>query len=309
MMKVVLLVAVASCALSAVGQRFHQSDTRFAEAHTYEAEPGERVLKTWYHYVVSRQGMSYVVRTFFPETGALTGYYTYQDRGLKVLDGPFAIYSDDGRAEVKGYYKEGVLDGSYQTTSNEQILITGTYDYGLRVGEWIENYPNGQLKSSFAFEGGEELGPYVMYDTTGVVVDKGNSILGERYTELPPAEFEARRGRAIVDEFPCFGTCDPNLPISERARLSGLAASQYILDNIEYPAVVREYGISGRVNASILIDAQGRVANVHIVNGLCEPLAQECRRILEQMPAWRPGLVNGQPAEVKVLVPFAFAPN
>ena len=289
-----------------LAQRYYRTDVKFADVHQYEAAPGERVLKTWYHYVVSRVGMKYVVRTFFPETGALTGYYSYQDRGLKVLDGPFEMYSDDGRAVVTGSYTQGELSGPWQQSTAAQPIVTGSYDAGLRVGEWKEYYPSGKLKTLFTYDGGEELGPYAMYDTLGVVLDKGNSILGERYTEMPAAEFEARRGRAIVDEFPCFGTCDESLSYSERAAASGLAASEYIREHLEYPEVIRQYGISGRVNASVLIDERGQVADIEIVNGLCQPLADECRRILQGMPAWRPGTKAGKPAAVRVLVPFAF---
>ena len=294
-------------AKAATAQRYAMTDARFAEAHTYEAEPGERVLRTWYHYVVSRHGMRYVVRTFFPETGALTSLRTFQDRGLKVLDGPFALYSDDGRAVTTGSYAEGELHGAWQAATEGQPLVAGTYDMGLRVGDWQEHYPNGQLKSSFTYDGGEELGPYVMYDTTGVVLDKGNSILGERYTEMPPAEFEARRGRQVVDEFPCFGECSEAENLAARTEASGIAVSEYIRDHLTTPDVVKTYGIGGRVNASVLIDAEGNVADVNIVNGLCQPLADECRRILGDMPRWEPGKKNGKPAAVRVLVPVHFA--
>ncbi|MFK8056470.1 MAG: energy transducer TonB [Saprospiraceae bacterium] len=291
-----------------MGQQYTQTDVSFAKAHIYEKSPGERVLKTWYHYVVARKGMKYVVRTFYPETGAVTGYFTYQDRGLKILDGPFGIYSDDGLGTTEGMYAENVLNGPWKTTTGDQILAEGVYDMGLRIGEWKEHYTNGQLKSLFTFDGGEELGPYVRYDTLGVVLDKGNSILGERYTSLPPAEFEARRGNDIIDEFPCFGDCNPNLSIGERTRMSGLAVSRYIQDSVRSPEIVALYGIEGRVNASVTIDVRGKVSDINIVNGLCQPIADECRRLINGMPDWRPGSKNGKPAEVKVLIPFAFAP-
>jgi len=296
------------CITDASGQQYSKTDIAFAKAHTYETSPGERVIKTWYHYVVTRKGLKYVVRTFYPESGAVTSYFTYQDRDLKILDGPFALYSDDGLGNTQGTYKENVLHGSWKTQTSTQILEEGTYDMGHKIGEWKEYYTNGQLKSLFTFDAGEELGPYERYDTTGVVLDKGNSILGERYTSLPPAEFEARLGRDIIDDFPCFGECDPNLSIGERTRLSGMAVSKYIQDNIQSPAVVIQYGVQGRVNASVTIDEKGNVAHINIVNGLCQPIADECRRLINSMPAWRPGTKNGKPAEVNVLIPVAFAP-
>jgi len=293
----------------AIGQKYIKTDVSFAQAHSYEAAPGERVLKTYYHYVVARKGLQYLVRTFYPETDALTGYFTYQDRELKILNGPFGLYSDDGLGATEGNYRENALDGPWKTSTGNQVLEEGEYDMGLRVGEWKEYYINGQLKSLFTYDGGEELGPYVRYDTLGVVLDKGNSILGERYTSLPPAEFEARRGRDIIDEFPCFGDCDPNLSLVERTRNSGLAVSRYIKENLQSPGVVSKYGIRGRVNASVTIDEEGYVSDINIVNGLCQPIAEECKRLIKNMPAWRPGIKHGQPAAVQVLIPFAFAPS
>jgi len=302
-----LLASLLAALPSSMGQDYSRTDIRFAKAHTYESSPGERVIKTWYHYVVSRKGLSYIVRTFYPETGAVTGYFTYQDRGLKILDGPFGIYSDDGLGATEGAYKENMLHGPWITKTGDQVLAEGTYDMGLRVGEWKELYTNGQVKSLFTFDGGEELGPYVRYDTLGVVLDKGNSILGERYTSLPPAEFEARRGRDIIDEFPCFGECNPSLSLGEKTRLSGLAVSQYIKDSLRSPEIVSQYGIQGRVNASVTIDEKGNVSDINIVNGLCQPIADECRRLIQSMPSWQPGLKNGKRAKVQVLIPFAFA--
>ena len=298
-----------ACALSLAAQDFSRHDARFGESHTYEAASDERVLRTWYNYVVSKKGKKYVVRTFFPETGALVSYRTYFDPKLTILDGPYALYSDDGAAVTEGTYARNTLVGPWKTSSEGQALEAGVYDDGLRVDEWRQHYRNGQLKSLFTYVGGEELGPYALYDTVGVVLDTGNSMFGERYTSMPPAEFEERRGRAVIDEFPCFGTCDPNLTRAEQTQASGAAVSAYIREHLTYPEEVRPYGVAGRVNASVTIDATGKVVGVDVVNGLCAPIAEEVRRLLGGMPAWRPGTKNGKPAEVSVLIPFSFSPT
>ena len=292
---------------AAAAQGFTRSDARFAERHAFKTASNERVIRTWYHYTVSKVGNKYAVRTFFPETGALTSYYTYFDPALEILDGPYAIYSDDGQASTRGSYARSHLTGEWATASGDQVLEQGTYDAGLRVGVWTQYYPTGQTKSSFTFDGGEELGAYALYDTMGVVLDTGNSMFGERYTSLPATEFEQRRGRSIIDQFPCFGDCDPHLSTADRTDASGLAVSQYIRQNLRYPEEVRQYGVNGRVNVSILIDKTGHVAKVNVVNGLCESIAAECRRLLSSMPRWTPGTKNGQPADVTLLIPFSFS--
>ena len=303
-----LICALAAFA-SVAAQDFSRHDARFGESHTYEAADDERVMRTWYNYVVSKKGTKYVVRTFFPETGALVSYHTYFDAGLTVLDGPYALYSDDGAAATQGTYARGTLVGPWSTSADGQPLEAGVYDDGLRVDEWRQHYPNGQLKSCFTYVGGEELGPYALYDTAGVVLDTGNSMFGERYTSLPPAEFEERRGRAVIDEFPCFGACDAGGSLSEQTAASGQAVSNYIREHLRYPEEVRPYGVAGRVNASVTIDRTGKVVGVEVVNGLCAPIAAEVRRLLLAMPDWRPGTKNGEPADVSVLIPFSFSPT
>ena len=303
------LACALACVLSLHAQDFTRHDERFRESHTYDAGDDERVMRTWYNYVVSKKGKKYVVRTFFPETGALVSYHTYFDPGLTVLDGPYALYSDDGAAATEGTYARNTLVGPWRTSSQGQALEAGVYDDGLRVDEWRQHHPSGQLKSRFTYVGGEELGPYALYDTAGVVLDTGNSMFGERYTTLPPAEFEERRGRAVVDEFPCFGACDPAGTLTEQTAASGRAVSAYIREHLRYPEEVRQYGVAGRVNASVTIDRTGRVIGVDVVNGLCAPIAAEVRRLLLAMPDWRPGTKNGQPAEVSVLIPFSFSPT
>ena len=309
-MKTLFTLACAlACVLSLRAQDFSRHDDRFRESHTYEAADNERVMRTWYNYVVSKRGTKYIVRTFFPETGRLVSYHTYFDPKLTILDGPYALYSDDGDAVTEGAYERGTLVGPWSTSSDGQALEAGVYDDGLRVDEWRQHYPNGQLKSLFTYVGGEELGPYALYDTAGVVLDTGNSMFGERYTTLPPAEFEERRGRAVIDEFPCFGACEDTGTRAEQTAASGLAVSQYIRANLVYPEEVRQYGVTGRVNASVTIDKTGKVIGVDVVNGLCAPIAAEVRRLLSEMPDWRPGRKNGQPADVSVLIPFSFSPS
>lgn len=291
---------------SSYGQRYIWSDSKYVGKFKYPRNKGERTLKTWYHYVVSQNKGRYIVRTFFPETGVLTSYKTYVDRKLSKLEGPFMLISDDQRATITGTYKNGFLHGHWESVSDSITLEVGNYDHGLKVGKWNTYYTNGNLKSFFTYDGGEELGEYAIYDTTGTIIDKGNSILNERYSSLPPAEYEAKKGRHIIDEYPCFGECNPNLSISQRAEQSRIAVSQYLQQKLVYPDSLRALNIYGRVNASVLIDKNGLIKDIRIVNGLCEPIAQVCRQTIMSMPKWTPGRINGKKADVRVLVPFGF---
>lgn len=69
--------------------------------------------------------------------------------------------------EKEGYY--------YFFHENGQIAVTGEYRWGERVGDWIENYPNGKRKKVIAFSkepNDKEFKPYVRKEWD----DKGKEI-------------------------------------------------------------------------------------------------------------------------------------
>lgn len=80
----------------------------------------------------------------------------------------------------------------------------------------------------------------------------------------------------------------------------------YLSRSIRYPqpAVVRQ--ITGRVVCSFIIDKTGRIADVRIVESLDPHLDREALRVINNMPAWKPGRSRGKEVMVKFIVPLAF---
>lgn len=82
--------------------------------------------------------------------------------------------------------------------------------------------------------------------------------------------------------------------------------SRYALENITYPDSARKHNIEGRVYARFVIDANGFVKHVTILRSPGYGCSEEIIRVLEAMPRWRPGRLNGEPVAVYFSWSFNF---
>lgn len=75
---------------------------------------------------------------------------------------------------------------------------------------------------------------------------------------------------------------------------------------ILYPSVALKNNISGRVVAEFVIEKDGSVGAIKIVQSPDRSLSEEVRRILSSSPQWTPGIQNGKIVRVKFLLPIDF---
>lgn len=87
----------------------------------------------------------------------------------------------------------------------------------------------------------------------------------------------------------------------------GLAALiRFLTTNIKYPQIAKENGIEGTVLLSFIIDRTGRIKDGKIERWLGASCDEEALRVLQLMPSWIPGKMNGKPVAVKYYLPMKF---
>lgn len=59
---------------------------------------------------------------------------------------------------------------------------------------------------------------------------------------------------------------------------------KYLAQNIKYPVIAQENGITGFINASYMLNEKGEISNVKIVKGVDPSLDNEVIRVIEAMP-------------------------
>jgi len=62
----------------------------------------------------------------------------------------------------------------------------------------------------------------------------------------------------------------------------------------------------GRVICGFVILPDGRITCASILKGLCNDLDQEALRIINEMPRWNAGRINGVPVAVYYVLPIGF---
>jgi len=80
------------------------------------------------------------------------------------------------------------------------------------------------------------------------------------------------------------------------------AFREFVYSKVVYPPVAQENGISGRVHMDFVIDEDGSLTNVRILQGADPLLDNETLRVINLSPKWTPGKHDGKP--VKVLYQF-----
>lgn len=80
----------------------------------------------------------------------------------------------------------------------------------------------------------------------------------------------------------------------------------YLSQNIKYPVVAEEHGIQGRVVVQFVVERDGSISDVKIVNSADPLLNSEAVRVIKSMPKWTPGKQDGQPVRVKYTIPVTF---
>lgn len=102
----------------------------------------------------------------------------------------------------------------------------------------------------------------------------------------------------VVENMPKFQ--DGNLAVFRR----------WVGVNIKYPRMAIEKNIEGRVTISFVIDRQGSLGNVAVVNssGNAE-LDAEAVRVISSSPQWTPGTQGDKPVRVRFTMPVDFRLN
>lgn len=84
------------------------------------------------------------------------------------------------------------------------------------------------------------------------------------------------------------------------------AMMRFINAERRYPRQAYEQAVEGRVLCGFIVDASGKVSNLEVVRGVEESLNREALRIIESMPQWKPGVLNGEAVSVYYLLPIPF---
>ena len=81
---------------------------------------------------------------------------------------------------------------------------------------------------------------------------------------------------------------------------------KWVQDNVRFPQIALENGISGRVVLSFVIEKDGRLTNIQVLMTPDRSLSEEAIRVLSKSPKWSPGKQSNQVVRIKYTLPVDF---
>jgi periplasmic protein TonB len=111
---------------------------------------------------------------------------------------------------------------------------------------------------------------------------------------------EGEKGADIdidVIDFPEF---NPEFP-------GGMPAFYTFLNkNINYPEKARQNGIEGKVFVQFIVEKDGSITDINVLNDVHHSLEKEAIRVVHKMPNWKPGKQGNKPVRVRFTLPINF---
>jgi protein TonB len=108
-------------------------------------------------------------------------------------------------------------------------------------------------------------------------------------------EFAEEQVFLIVEDMPTFNGGDPRVEFWK-----------YIGENLKYPQIAAENGISGRVYVQFVVNAKGKVEDAVVAAPVDPALDKEALRVVMSSPLWTPGKQRGKPVKVFYTFPINF---
>lgn len=81
---------------------------------------------------------------------------------------------------------------------------------------------------------------------------------------------------------------------------------RFVAENVEYPPICKENGITGVVYVQYVVDVDGQVKNVKVIRGADPFLDAEASRVVKTISGYKPGSHKGKPVPVQFTIPIRF---
>ena len=84
---------------------------------------------------------------------------------------------------------------------------------------------------------------------------------------------------------------------------------KFLRDNIRYPMMARESGITGTGYVTFIVSTTGQISDVKLLRGIGGGCDEAAVRVVKTMPRWIAGRQTGKPVPVQFNLPIKFSLN
>ncbi|WP_020606708.1 energy transducer TonB [Spirosoma spitsbergense] len=85
-----------------------------------------------------------------------------------------------------------------------------------------------------------------------------------------------------------------------------VALGNYMQQHVKYPLEAQKAGIKDRVYVNFIVERDGSLTDIQLLNSLGYGCDEEARRVIRAMPKWKPGKQSGRAVRVRFNMPILF---
>jgi len=256
----------------------------------------------------------------YPKTiprNSLTWFHTMPDNWL-----PVAAYYPNGKKQLEGYMDETWRGGNwYEYYPDETVRNVTHFRAGKREGEAIgyssfgkkileSNYSNDSLNGGFrlfyesgipevtgTFLNGNPDGEWKFYNPAGSLAASGIFAAGS--DKENSWKYYNPDGKEVQPDSVCTSVnTPPHYFDGEEAMYT------FVRNHLELPSKTQGSKPAGTVLISMVVAPNGTLRDFRIEKSGSPEIAEALVNAMKKMPRWAPGYLNGNPTNVKVIVPF-----
>jgi protein TonB len=83
--------------------------------------------------------------------------------------------------------------------------------------------------------------------------------------------------------------------------------SAFLYESIQYPPQALKTKINGVVHIAFIVDINGNVTKARVLKGIGGGCNEEALRVINSLPQWKPGTLQGKPTPVEMTLPIRFS--
>lgn len=273
--------------------------------------------------------------------GLHTYYKVVSNYSLDIPLYPVHIYYNSGQLRTEGQTSNktgGFYEGELKTYLEDgQLILIETFKNGVRAGTYKRWYPNGQLCLEGEIlpnlkdpqsEGALKINNFWNTANVITIIDgNGEYALDDgEITEKGQVKNGFRDGEWVGTNYPLSYTfsekyldgkllngvsIDPENKKQHYSEImqkpvykSGMSGFyRYIGKNFKTPTE----DLYGRILLSFVVDQQGRITDVRVIESLSEAMDNEGIRLLEKCKRWEPARIRGVKVRCSFQIPIAIS--
>lgn len=194
--------------------------------------------------------------------------------------------ADTNKVKESVFYLNGQLKTERFYSDYKNKKVDG------KLKEW---YESGKLRKDIDFNNGKYDGNLITYWDNG-----------------KPKRIDVFKNDSLISG-KCFNSDGKEVIYYDYERVAEFPGGinnlmRFISLSVKYPEIMQKKGIGGRVLVGFVVNKNGSITDVKIVQSVNDLLDAEAMRVVKSMPVWNPGLQDGETIKVSYTIPIAFKP-